>query len=53
MENKNLVTALETLGEKIEDLTDKIRYKDMLINDLNEALAKANQKITELEDKNF
>ena len=48
MRNEYFVTALETLGEKIKTQKDTIYFKDLQIKDLEERVAKAEEKIREL-----
>lgn len=49
MENASLVIALETLGEKIQALTDSNKYKDFVIKELEQKLIEAEKKIQEFE----
>lgn len=47
--NENLIAALEALGGKIKTLENDVFVKNLVINDLEEALAAAEKKIEELE----
>lgn len=49
MENKSLVTVLETLSGKIQELKNAIEMRDLRIKYLEEDLDAAKQKIEELD----
>lgn len=49
MNNTNLVTALEALGEKIQDQNASLRVKDILIKELEQKVAELEAKLDKIE----